>query len=57
MPVFDLEIDDRIYIGDNIVITLTDVRDGDARIGSDAPKHIPILRDDAVMKTKKEVGR
>ena len=36
-----------IEIGDNITITLVRTRPGGARIGIDAPREIPIVRDDA----------
>ena len=37
-------------IGENITVTVTDVRGGQARIGIDAPKEINIQRDDMVNK-------
>jgi carbon storage regulator len=36
----------RIFIGDNIVITVVQARDGSLRLGIDAPKEVKILRDD-----------
>lgn len=34
-------------IGDNITVTLVEVRGQQVRIGIDAPKDVPILRDNA----------
>lgn len=44
---------ERIFIGNDIVITLVKSRKGRSIIGIDAPKNIPIVRDDAVDKTHK----
>lgn len=42
---------ERILIGPDIVVTV--VRNGDVvRLGIDAPKHIVVLRPDAVKKTR-----
>jgi len=35
---------ERIVIGDNIVVTVTDVRDGKVRLGVEAPREVPVHR-------------
>lgn len=39
---------ERILIGDDIVVTVVRLQGDRVRIGIDAPKHIPILRDDTI---------
>jgi carbon storage regulator len=41
----------KILIGENIVITIVEIRGNQVRIGISAPKHISIVRDDAVRKS------
>ena len=44
-PVFiDRKVDQKIVIGDNIVLTVIDMRRGQVKIGLDAPKDVPIRR-------------
>ena len=38
------------YVNDNIVIRVLGVRGNQVRLGIDAPKHIDIIRDDAIKK-------
>lgn len=47
MLVLSRKEDGRIYIGDDIVLTVIDVKGGRVRIGIDAPKEVKVLRDDA----------
>lgn len=44
MLVLSRHIDEKIYIGDDIIITLCDIRGDKARIGVDCPKHIRVDR-------------
>jgi carbon storage regulator CsrA len=46
--------DQQILIGDNIVITIVEIRGGSTRIGIDAPAEIEIIRPDAKCKEKKD---
>lgn len=38
------KIGERIVIGDNIVVTITDIKGDNIRVAIDAPKHIKIYR-------------
>ena len=44
---------EKIQIGENIFVTVTRIRDGNVSIGIEAPKEIPILRDDAKVRSPK----
>lgn len=44
MLVLSRKRDERIVIGDNIVITIVDVRGDKVRVGIEAPAHVPVHR-------------
>ncbi len=45
---------ERIYIGDDIVVQIVEIRkNGNVRVGIEAPREIPIIRDDAVRTGRK----
>ena len=44
MLVLSRKRDERIMIGDNIVITIVDIRGDKVRIGVEAPKHVSVHR-------------
>ena len=44
MLVLSRKRDERIVIGDNIVITVVDVRGDKVRLGIEAPKEVPVHR-------------
>lgn len=46
MLVISRKISETILIGDNIIITVSDIRGQRVRIGVEAPKNIRIIRDD-----------
>jgi len=51
--------DESIMIGDNIVITIVDIRGDKVRIGIEAPKEIPVHRQEvyeAICRDKKVVA-
>lgn len=48
MLVLSRKVGEKIYVGDDIVITLTDARHGKVRIGIDAPDGVPIVRAELV---------
>lgn len=43
-----------ITIGDNIHVRVLEAKDGKVRLGIDAPKDVPIVRDDMVNSEPKE---
>ena len=51
MLVLKRNINETIKVGDNITIMVTDVGNGWAKIGIDAPKQIPVIRPEAKNKT------
>ena len=55
MLVLSRQRDESIIIGDNIVLTVVDIRGDKVRLGIDAPKEIPVHRQevyDAIQKEK-----
>lgn len=50
MLMLSRRVGESFKIGDNIEVVLVDIRGNQAKIGIDAPKEIPIIRDDAVNK-------
>lgn len=47
MLVLSRKVGDKIQIGDNITITVADIRGEKVRIGIEAPGDVQIVRDDA----------
>jgi carbon storage regulator len=55
MLVLTRKINERIHIGDDIVITVVAVRDGHTvQLGIDAPKYVQIEREEVRQKAMKE---
>ena len=54
MLVLSRQRDESIIIGDNIVITVVDIRGDKVRLGIDAPKEIPVHREEVYEAIKKE---
>lgn len=54
MLVLSRKKDEKIIIGDDIVITLVDAATNRARIGIDAPQDIPVHREEVYQFIKKE---
>ncbi len=46
MLVLSRKRDERIVIGDSIVITIVDIRGDKVRIGIEAPAHVPVHREE-----------
>lgn len=51
MLVLSRKTDEKIFIGDDIVIQICRISADTVRIGIDAPKDVPINRDDAINTT------
>lgn len=41
------KLNEKITINENIVVTVLEIRGGKVRVGVEAPRDVPILRDDA----------
>lgn len=54
MLVLSRKKDEKIIIGDNIVITLVDVETNKAKIGIDAPRSVPVHREEVYQSIKRE---
>lgn len=46
MLVLSRTLGQKIYIGDNIVITVTSIDRGKIRLGIEAPSNVPIVREE-----------
>ncbi len=54
MLVIIRKTDESVMIGDNIEVTIVDVRDGRVRLGIKTPKNIPVHRRETYDAIKKE---
>lgn len=57
MLVLSRQRDESIIIGDNIVITVVDIRGDKVRLGIDAPKEVPVHRQEVYEAIQKENAR
>lgn len=48
MLVLSRKVGQSVRIGEDIVVTVIKAKDGSLRLGIEAPKHVKVLRDDAV---------
>lgn len=48
MLVLTRKRDEKILIGDNIVVTVVEISGDKVRLGVDAPQDVPIVRDNAI---------
>ena len=46
MLILSRKINQRIVIGDNIEIVIMDIKDGQVRVGIDAPQDVPVFREE-----------
>ncbi len=56
MLVLSRNKDESIFIGDNIKITVVDIRGDKVRLGIDAPTEIPVHREEVYDAIKKQHG-
>jgi len=54
MLILSRQRDERIMIGDDIVITVVDIRGDKVRLGIDAPPQIPIHREEVYQAIQRE---
>lgn len=57
MLVLSRHRDESIIIGDDIVITVVDIRGDKVRLGIDAPKEVPVHRQEVYEAIKRENAR
>lgn len=57
MLVLSRQRDESIIIGDNIVITIVDIRGDKVRLGIQAPKEIPVHRQEVYDAIQRESGQ
>lgn len=50
MLVLSRKVGEKILIGENIVVTLVEIDRGKVRVGIEAPKDVPVWRDELVVK-------
>lgn len=44
MPVLSRKLGEKIFVGDDVVITVVDIGRGRIRLGIEAPRDVPIFR-------------
>ncbi|MFI3173650.1 MAG: carbon storage regulator [Bacillota bacterium] len=49
MLVLQRKLGESIYIGDDIIVTVQDIANERVKISIDAPKHIPIMREELLI--------
>lgn len=57
MLVLSRHRDESIMIGDDVVITVVDIRGDKVRLGIDAPQHVPVHRQEVYEAIKRENQR
>ena len=55
MLVLSRRIGERLVIDDNITVTVIEVRGGHIRLGIEAPKEVPVRRNEVAAKVEKEM--
>ena len=54
MLIISRKIDEKIKIGDDIEIVIVDINKGQVKIGINAPKNVPIFREELIENIKNE---
>jgi carbon storage regulator len=55
MLVLSRKLGEKIYINDNICLTIVNIERGKIRLGIEAPKNVPVFRKELLLKEKKEL--
>jgi carbon storage regulator len=55
MLVLSRKLGEKIYISDNICITVVDIDRGKIRLGIEAPRHVPIFRQELLQNPQGQV--
>ncbi|MFU8797412.1 MAG: carbon storage regulator CsrA [Gammaproteobacteria bacterium] len=55
MLILTRSMNERIFIGDNISVAVLQIKGGQVRIGIEAPKKIPVHREEVLRKIKPEI--
>lgn len=56
MLVLSRKRDGRIRIGDDVIITVVEIRGDKCRIGIDAPKDVPVHREEVWLQIREQEG-
>lgn len=56
MLVLTRRINERIVIGDNIVVTVLEVHGDQVRLGIDAPREIKVFREEVILRDQARSG-
>ncbi len=56
MLVLSRKLGEKIYIGDNVCITVVDIDRGKIRLGIEAPRDVPIYREELLPLKNAEAG-
>lgn len=54
MLILSRKLGEKIYINDNITITVVDIDHGKIRLGIEAPRDVPILRQELILPIAEE---
>lgn len=54
MLVLSRKLGEKIYVGDNLIITVVDIDRGKIRLGIRAPKDIPVYREELLSPSRRE---
>jgi carbon storage regulator len=57
MLVLSRKLGEKVIIGDNIVITVVDIDRGKIRIGVEAPRNVPIFREELLPVERRSVSQ
>ena len=52
MLVLSRKVNERLHIGDNIVITIVKIQGDKVRVGIEAPRDLPVVREELLLEAK-----